>query len=654
MKRLFTTWLLVLCATLLWAQPRAFQGGNGKWGFRDKNGNWAIQPKYDDVDKLYAFTNNRNHAVVKVGNLWGCINEQGQFITQPVMRTNKMASDAGLAIQKKSTTEGLYDGFDLQKRLWGFTNPSGQFLIPPTFDEIDNATSFRTGKNYAVVKKSGFWGAIDSKGFMIVKPYMLNKEDARKAAAEAEQFAEPGRNIYTAYDPELKKFGFANYKGNWVITPRFTSVDMGYTFTDNRPFAVVKYNNGWGSVNAKGVFVVKPTYQKAEQARSAAYKVPGINKNFPASELANNDDNKHKNSLKKGATIRITDGGSSNTGAGVKAPTIAILSPKDGEGYTQPNVNITYEAKTFDGSTPKILAYVNGELISTKGVQRTGKQITVTLPRSSQGVSRIQLIAKDGKGQNSDPASIALRYVGSESKPQLHLLAVGVSDYNQADLKLQNAAKDAQDFVNTIKGLNLKQYDRLATTTLITNAQATDRNIKSNLSQLVNKVNQGDVIMLFFSGHGAKEGDDTYFLSVNTDSNDLFSTAVNFDDIKRATRRLKDKKCRILVFMDACHSGALYGQKSIAENYSLSEPGIIGFYSSTESQKSNESEKWENGIFTKALLEGLKGKAADESGAITLDNLERYIRDTVRKATNGTQMPIFENKQGNFVLFNIK
>ena len=201
MKRLLTTWLLVLCATLLWAQPRAYQGGNGKWGFRDKNGNWAIQPKYDAVDNLYAFTNNRNHAVVKVGNLWGCINEQGQFITQPVLRTNKMASDAGLAIQKKSSTEGLYDGYDLQKRLWGFTNPNGQFLIPPTFDEIDSETSFRTGKNYAVVKKSGYWGAIDSKGFLLVKPYMLSKEDARKAAAEAEQFAEPGRNIYTAYDP---------------------------------------------------------------------------------------------------------------------------------------------------------------------------------------------------------------------------------------------------------------------------------------------------------------------------------------------------------------------------------------------------------------------------------------------------------------------
>lgn len=654
MKQILAFVLLILSTVQLYGQPRAAQGGNGKWGFRDKNGNWCIQPKFDAVDNTYAFTNSRNHAVVKLGNLWGCINEQGQYITQPVLRTNKMASDAGLAIQKKQNIEGLFEGYDIQKRLWGFTNPQGQFIVPPTFTDIDKDYSFRSGKEITVVQKDGYWGAIDKKGYLIVKPYLLSKDDARKAAGEAATFAPVGQNIYTAYDPELKKFGFANYSGNWIISPRFLAVDMGYTFTDNRPFAVVKYTSGWGCVNAKGTFVVRPTYQKAELARSAAYKIPGINKQLPASELANTDDGKHKKSLKQGATIRITDGGGATTtgGAGVKAPTITIISPKDGEGYSQPTVNITYEAKAFDGTTPKILAYVNGELVNTKGVQRTAKQITLTLPRNSQGVNRIQLIAKDSKGQNSDPASIALRYVGAESKPQLHIMAVGVSDYAQADLKLQNAAKDAQDFVNTIKGLGLKQYDRLASTTLITNAEATDRNIKRNLSQLVNKVNQGDVILLFFSGHGAKEGSDTYFLSVNAESNDLFSTAVNFEDIKTATRRLKDRKCRIIVFMDACHSGALYGQKSVAENYALSEPGIIGFYSSTESQKSNESEKWENGIFTKALLEGLKGKAADANGDITLDNLERYIRETVRKATNGTQMPIFENKQGNFVLFN--
>ncbi|MCQ2191829.1 MAG: WG repeat-containing protein [Paludibacteraceae bacterium] len=656
MKRLLTFTLLLIYTALAWAQPKmGAQGPNGKWGFRDKNGNWAIQAKFDAIDKVYSFSSTRpDYGVVKMGNLWGCVNKNGEFVTQPVLRTSKMAADAGEGTVKKPSDDGMFDGYDVQKRLWGFTNHKGQFIVPPTFDDIDANNNFRSGKSYAIVKQNGYWGVIDNKGYLIVKPYMLNKEDAAKAATEATAFAALGQSIYTAYDPEIKKFGFANYKGNWVIDAKFSAVDMGYTFTGNRPFAVVKTDRGWGCVNAKGTFVVPPTYQKAELARNAAYKIPSINKTTPANELANKDDNKHKKSLKAGATIRVTDGNSYAGGASVKAPTINIISPKDGEGYSQPNVNITYEAKTFDGSNPQVLAYVNGELVSTKGVQRTGKQITLTLPRSSQGVSRIQLIAKDGKGQNSDPASIALRYVGAESKPQLHLMAVGVSDYTQADLKLQNAAKDAQDFVNTIKNLGLQQYDRLASATLITNAEATDRNIKRNLSQLVNKVNQGDVILLFFSGHGAKEGSDTYFLSVNAESNDLFSTAVNFDDIKTATRRLKDKKCRIIVFMDACHSGALYGQKSIAENYALSEPGIIGFYSSTESQKSNESEKWENGIFTKALLEGLKGKAADANGAITLDNLERHIRETVRRETNGTQMPIFENKQGNFVLFNKK
>ena len=61
-----------------------------------------------------------------------------------------------------------------------------------------------------------------------------------------------------------------------------------------------------------------------------------------------------------------------------------------------------------------------------------------------------------------------------------------------------------------------------------------------------------------------------------------------------------------------------------------------------------------NLIFTKALLEGLKGAAVDQDGNITLDALELYIREQVRKATGGRQMPIFENRQGNYILFEKK
>ena len=60
--------------------------------------------------------------------------------------------------------------------------------------------------------------------------------------------------------------------------------------------------------------------------------------------------------------------------------------------------------------------------------------------------------------------------------------------------------------------------------------------------------------------------------------------------------------------------GALYNTKSISRTLQFAQPGVIGFYSSTDSQQSNEAEKWQNGVFTRALLDGLAGEARDGQG----------------------------------------
>lgn len=663
MRRFTAILLLFLCSLSAFAQVRPMKSPNGKWGFSNK-GKWEIQPKFDAVDSYYTFCDTRNFAAVKINGKWGCIDVTGQYITQPVLETSKLAGMAGMEWKKgANATKYYYAAFSSSDRKWGFVNCRGNFVIKPQFDAIDETYNFTAGKDFALVQRGGSWGCINMDGFYIVKPYFVLKDELIMAVQEAKDYSQLGENVYTAADPDLKKYGFVNYLGNWVVKPVYNAYDKGYTFSNKRVFAVVKYNNGWGCVNKSGKMIVKPTYPTPEAARKVGFQWQSTYKeNVDVSTMANIDDGKHKQSLLMQGGGQILANGSSNTYGGVssssssvvvsgKVPTINILNPKSGSTYSSANVTIDYEVHTFDGSTPKVLAYVNGELQQTKGVQRVGKQMQLTLPRTTGSTCHIQLIAKDGSGRNSDPAVISLRYVGAEGKPGLHLLAVGVSDYDQPDLKLQNAAKDAQDFIATVKGLNLSQYDRLSSTTLLIDKQATDKSIKKGLSNLIAKVNQGDVVLLFFSGHGAKEEGSTYFLSVNAESNDLFSSAVNFDEIRSATRRLLDKKCKIIIFMDACHSGALYGQKSTAESFALAEPGVIGFYSSTENQKSNESDKWSNGIFTKALLEGLKGSAADAQGDITLDQLEKYIRETVRKSTNGTQMPIFENKMGNFVLF---
>lgn len=648
----------------VFSQHQAMQDNKTKkWGFVSK-GVWVIKPAFDDCDRYNSFSRVRNYAIVKKDGYWGSIDEKGNFISKPVFKSSASAVTAALEMKKKSAVSNfIFCGFDIPSQKWGFVNYYGDWVIKPLFDDVDSEMDLEKDKKYALVKYQGVWGCIDKKGKFVVKPVFVEKDEAKKAGTEWAAYTPLGKSVYVGYDVQLKKYGFVNSVGNWVVKPNFTGYDPSYTFSDNHPFAVVKYGAKWGCINRLGKYTVKPSYPKAAAAKSAGFAWQSKYKaSLPAANtLANYDDGKHKQSLlvsgsgysaQNNVPVYNNVPYNNNVSAGTKPPTINILTPKNGDSYTASNVTFTYEAKTADGKPAEIIAYINGELQPrTKGVKRVGNQMSLTLPRNVEDC-RVQLIAKDANGQNSDPAVVLLHYKGNMPKPNLHVMAVGVSDYNQADLKLQHASKDANDFINAISACNVqKHYQTLKKPVLITDKMATDKNIKKGLSNIVNSVEQGDVVMLFFSGHGSKEGNDTYFLSVNAESDDLFSSAVNFDDIRSATRRLKDKKCKVLIFMDACHSGALYGQKSTTENFAFSEPGVIGFYSSTESQKSNESEKWSNGIFTKALIEGLKGKAVDADGNITLDNLEKYIRETVRKATNGKQMPIFENKQGNFILF---
>lgn len=52
---------------------------DGKWGFKDKEGNIKIEPTYDMVTELNAY----GFAGIKKDNKWGVINSQGQIIVEP-------------------------------------------------------------------------------------------------------------------------------------------------------------------------------------------------------------------------------------------------------------------------------------------------------------------------------------------------------------------------------------------------------------------------------------------------------------------------------------------------------------------------------------------------------------------------------------------
>lgn len=362
-------------------------------------------------------------------------------------------------------------------------------------------------------------------------------------------------------------------------------------------------------------------------------------------------------------TAKPAEAAAANQTARPQRPIISIIAPGNNTTYSSPLVRIRYQATVFDQSTPTLHVWVNGsetEFVTksgkpkSKGVAANWEEIELTLPKDREHPCNIMLSITDGSGYSSENKTISLSYVGEMPKPKLHIFSVGISNYQSSTLsKLGYASKDAKDFVNTITSSDVSMYEEIVAPVILTDKDATKSNIEKGLSNLTKTVGQDDVVFLYFSGHGMLDGEDAYFMSVDASSEEPY-TGVDFALIRKNMVKLKDKKCKVVIFMDACYSGAMFNAKSNIKNITFADNGIIGFYSSTASQTSAEFSSDGNGLFTKALIEGLKGKAKNKDGEITTFGLQKYISDVVNQKTGGKQSPIVENKLGDLVLYKIK
>lgn len=340
-------------------------------------------------------------------------------------------------------------------------------------------------------------------------------------------------------------------------------------------------------------------------------------------------------------------------------PTCKILSPAYGSTYTSNSIRLRYTTNlTPNNYTVKF--FVNGSEVepiplgTEKGAKiDSGIEVELPMPQNLGAEVMVGIRVQDNNGIWADPQSIKVMYVGERPKPTLHIFAVGVSEYPAEDLQnLNYAAKDAQDFVKAITRSDLHMYSQVVPIVIL-DQDATSINIRNKLSELSRNVKQDDVVMLFFSGHGINENDDRYFLTYDASAERCYN-GLDFLFIRKRMKDMVNKHSHVVVFMDACHSGAMFGTKGSAKGITLATPGVTGFYSSTADEKSAEIEDLENGVFTRALLEAMEGKIANEDGEITIQQLWDYILTYVREQTNGRQTPIIENAIGEYVLLHIK
>jgi hypothetical protein len=242
----------------------------------------------------------------------------------------------------------------------------------------------------------------------------------------------------------------------------------------------------------------------------------------------------------------------------------------------------------------------------------------------------------------SRPVNV-MQAAGQQELPNLFVLAVGVNDY-PGPMKLNFAATDAQAIAGVLQEKTRGIFGK-AEVRLVTDKQATKAGVLDGLDWLGENMKAKDVGIFFFSGHGAKERDESFYLvPVDVQSKNVSGSCVAGELVKE---RLTNMPGRLVAVLDACHSG------SAAESFRRGRPddlvrdlvtdecGVMVLCSSLGEEVSLESTETRGGFFTHGLVEGLRGRAdLNRDGVVYVHEANFYAALKVRQLSRGGQNPI--------------
>ncbi len=228
-------------------------------------------------------------------------------------------------------------------------------------------------------------------------------------------------------------------------------------------------------------------------------------------------------------------------------------------------------------------------------------------------------------------------------KPNLYLLSVGISEFGNSQYNLNFAHADAES-ISALFGTQSGKIFGQTSIRQLTNRQATRAQILDGFAWLKSQATPRDVVVVFIASHGFNSNGRFYLLPYDGQADDLERTSVSWADFADLATNLP---CRTVVFLDACHSGALGVGLHTDNTEALremvgDEKGVVIMSASTGKETSLEDEKWGHGAFTLSLIEGMKNGKADllfSDGLVELRELDTFVFQNVKKLTAGRQTP---------------
>ncbi|MBI4401139.1 MAG: caspase family protein [Nitrospirae bacterium] len=232
-----------------------------------------------------------------------------------------------------------------------------------------------------------------------------------------------------------------------------------------------------------------------------------------------------------------------------------------------------------------------------------------------------------------------------------HAVVIGIEQYRQQLPRADLATQDARimgEYVTKVMGYAEENV------VLLLNERAAKSDLEKYLEKwLPNRVEPGDSVFLYFSGHGApnpKTGE-AYLVPYDGDPGFVDTTGYPLKRLYEHLAKLPAKE--VVVLLDSCFSGA--GGRSVlakgmrpmvlsVENPLLASGKTVVLAASAGDQVSSTYIQKGHGLLTYFVLKGLRGEAdQNQDGTLELAELFSYVKPQVeriaRREFNNEQTP---------------
>jgi WD40 repeat protein len=337
-------------------------------------------------------------------------------------------------------------------------------------------------------------------------------------------------------------------------------------------------------------------------------------------------------------------------------PVTNIRSPAPGAKFSGETIEVSYSVRSPSGlPVDGVQALIDGRPVETRGiaVAKPDGTLSLTIPAPPHDFE-LALFARSGE-LAGEAAKVRLVYSGAPPadpatilKPKLYAVAIGVGAYADENLRLTFPADDARGVAEALARQKGGLYSDVEVHTLV-DGQASRADVIDALDWLGKAVTSRDIGIVLIAGHGVTDEKGGYwFLPADAAPARLGATAISQFDIRRELSAIAGKA---VLFLDTCHANGVVAARgigpkgvdvaSVVNDFSKTENGVIVFASSQGNELAREDAAWGHGAFSRALIDGLGGKAdVMHTGAITISGLDLYIADRVKELTGGHQHPV--------------